>query len=197
MAGKVALVTGGARRIGATIARVLHTEGMTVVVHYSQSSEDAERLCAELNGVRRNSAYSVQSDLLVVGRIPQLVESSLNAAGRLDVLINNASSFYPTPIGSVTETVWNDLMGTNCKAPLFLAQAMAPHLAAHEGCIVNITDAYAAKPLKNHPVYCAAKAGLAMITRVLAHDLAPRVRVNAVAPGAILWPEHGVSETAK
>lgn len=186
--GKTALITGGARRIGAGIARCLHGAGMNVVVHYRRSADEADRLIADLNGRRRDSAVGAQADLLeLVG-----LESVIKAAtqwGSLDLLVNNASEFRATPVGSVTEGDWDELIGADLKAPFFLAQAAADALADAGGSIVNITDIYADRPLPRHPVYSIAKAGLAAMTRSLAVDLAPDVRVNAVAPGAILWPE--------
>jgi len=187
--GKTALVTGGARRIGARIARLLHAEGMNLVLHYHRSVHEAEALRDELEGMRPNSVALVQADLLDTARLPALAESAHAVWGRLDVLVNNASTFYPTPVGEITEAVWDDLLGTNLKAPLFLSQATAPLLAEHHGCIVNLIDIHAVRPLKGYPVYSAAKAGLYMLTQSLARELGPRVRVNGVAPGAILWPE--------
>ncbi|MBD3618484.1 MAG: pteridine reductase [Chromatiales bacterium] len=187
--GKTALVTGGARRIGARIARLLHAEGMNLVLHYHRSAEAAEALKAELEAERPHSVTLIQADLLDTARLPALAESAHAAWGRLDVLVNNASTFYPTPVGEITEKVWDDLVGTNLKAPLFLSQAAAPFLAAHQGCIVNLVDIHAVRPLKGYPVYSAAKAGLYMLTQSLARELGPAIRVNGVAPGAILWPE--------
>lgn len=188
-AGQVALVTGAARRIGACIARRLHAEGMRVAVHYRHSEGEAEALCAELDAARPGSARCFQADLLQTSAIGHLVDDVTGAFGRLDVVVNNASSFFPTPVGRIDETAFEDLVGTNLKAPLFVAQAAAAHLEATGGCIVNIADLYGLEPLGGHAVYCAAKAGLVMLTRCLARELGPAVRVNAVAPGAILWPE--------
>ena len=187
---KVALITGGAHRIGATTARVLHEAGMRLVLHYRSSRDAAQALQKKLNEKRPDSVILVQADLLANGALTALINETLNTWGQLDVLINNASSFYSTPIGTVTEKQWDDLMGTNLKAPFFLSQAAAPHLKAKQGCIVNIVDIHAERPLKNYPVYSMAKAGLAMLTRTMARELGPEVRVNAVAPGAILWPEN-------
>lgn len=194
---KVALVTGGAQRIGAVIVRMLHADGMRVAFQYRKSRAAAQRLRDELNAVRPDSAFLFQADLLRTERLPRLVEKVVAVSGRLDVLVNNASTFYPTPLAAVTEADWDDLTGTNLKAPLFLAKAAAPHLAACRGCIVNMVDIYAERPLKEHPVYCSAKAGLVMLTKSLARDLGPEVRVNAVAPGAILWPERGLDELTR
>jgi pteridine reductase len=187
--GKVVLLTGAARRIGAVIARTLHTAGATVVIHYRNSAHEAEALQAELNAQRANSCFLVQGDLLDIAGLPDLIAQTVRQAGKLDVLVNNASSFYPTPIGTLTEQQFDDLIGTNLKAPLFLAQAAAPQLQANQGCIINIVDIHGFRPLKGYPAYCAAKAGLLMLTQSLARELGPDVRVNGVAPGAILWPE--------
>ena len=194
---KTVLLTGGARRIGAAIARTLHQAGMNLALHYRSSSEEAAVLRDELNRWRAESVMLLQADLRDTAGLPALVEHTVARWGRLDALVNNASSFYPTPLGQTTEAEWDDLLASNLKAPFFLSQAAAPHLRAVGGSIVNLVDIYAQQPLQNHPVYCAAKAGLAMLTRSLAWELGPAVRVNGIAPGAILWPEHGVSETAK
>jgi pteridine reductase len=195
--GKVALVTGAAQRIGAAVVRALHAEGMQVALHYRRSREPAEALAAELNAQRPASVALFQADLLGRGRPERLVEKVVGTWGRLDVLVNNASSFYPTPVGTVTEEVWEGLIGTNLKAPFFLAQAAAPHLKLSRGCIVNLADIHGLRPLKEYPVYSVTKAGLLMLTRALARELGPEVRVNAVAPGAILWPEEGVDELTR
>ena len=187
--GKVALVTGSARRIGAETVRTLHHAGAAVIVHYRSSSQDAERLANQLNVIRPNSCFTQQADLKDVSAINSLIDNIVTQAGRLDILVNNASSFYPTDIGSITEEHWNDLMGSNLKAPLFLAQAASPQLVKNKGCIVNMVDVYGIRPLDAHPVYSTAKAGLIMLTKSLAKELGPNVRVNGVAPGAILWPE--------
>ncbi len=189
MPDKVALVTGSARRIGAVIVRELHAEGMRVVIHYRGSREPAEALAAELNAARPDSARTVQMDLNDIAGLPRLVAEVVGLWGRLDVLVNNASTFYPTPFGQITEDHWEDLLGSNLKAPLFLSQAAAPELKRRRGCIVNIVDIHAERPLKEYPVYSVAKAGLVMLTKALARDLGPEVRANGVAPGAILWPE--------
>jgi len=192
--GKVALITGSARRIGAVTVRALHKAGATVVVHYRNSSDAAKKLCDELNAIRSHSCYLQQGDLLDVASFPAMLESILQKTGRLDILVNNASSFYPTKLGEITEQHWDDLMGSNLKAPLFLSQAVAQELIKNQGCIVNMVDIYGIQALKDHPVYSTAKAGLIMLTQSLAKELAPQVRVNGVAPGVILWPENGAEE---
>lgn len=186
---KVALITGAAHRVGAAIARSLHSYGMNVVVHYRHSRDAAEKLQGELLAQRPNSAQLIQGDLLNTASLPILIKESFNWQGRLDALINNASSFYPTPVAEVDQAQWDDLLGSNLKAPFFLAQAAAPYLQRQHGNIVNIVDIHAERPLKGYPVYSIAKAGLVMLTKTLARELAPEIRVNAVAPGAILWPE--------
>jgi pteridine reductase len=185
------LITGAARRIGAVIARRLHASGAHVALHCNRSRVEAEKLAAELNAARAGSCVVVQGDLLDVAGLPRIVDEAARAFGRLDGLVNNASSFYPTPFGSIGEREWNDLIGTNLRAPLFLSQAAAPHLARSKGSIVNLVDIHAERPLENFLVYTVAKAGLAGLTRSLALELGPEVRVNGVAPGAILWPEGG------
>jgi len=185
----VILITGAGRRVGAEIARTLHAAGSRVAIHYRSSASEAEALAAELNAVRADSAAAFRADLLDVAALPPLVAAVVARFGRLDGLVNNASSFFPTKVGAIDTAAWDDLMGSNLKAPLFLAQAAAPHLTAAGGCIVNITDVHAERPLKGFPVYCAAKGGLLNLTRSLAIELAPQVRVNAVAPGPIEWPE--------
>jgi len=187
--GKVVLITGGAKRVGAAICRRLHGAGARLMLHYRASAGEARLLQAELNHVRANSVALIQADLLDVGKLPSLVEQTVQSFGRLDVLVNNASSFFQTPVGEIAPADWNDLIGTNVQAPLFLSQAAAPHLRKTQGCIVNITDIHAERPLKNYVVYSIAKAGLVGLTRSLARELAPEVRVNAVAPGPILWPD--------
>ena len=194
---KVILVTGAARRIGAAIVTCLHENGARVAIHYRGSRDEAEKLASRLNGVRAQSAIAIQSDLLDVDSMPLLINTVLQWGGRLDGLVNNASSFYPTPVGDIDEKQWDDLVGSNLKAPLFLSQAAAPHLRDTSGAIINIVDIHAGRPLKNHAVYGSAKAGLAMLTRSLAKDLAPDVRVNGVAPGAILWPENGMTASVQ
>jgi len=191
LSGKVALVTGGAKRVGAAIVRRLHDGGASVVVHHRGSQDAAKELVAELNEARANSAASVRADLLNLAAAAELVKTAAERFGGLDILVNNASSFYPTPIGEIKSTDWDDLVGTNLKAPLFLAQSAAPHLKKAHGCIVNITDIHADRPLKRYVIYSVAKAGLAGLTRSLARELGPEVRVNGVAPGPILWPDDG------
>jgi len=194
---KTVLLTGGARRIGAAIAHTLHRAGMNLALHYRSSGEEAAALRDELNRRRADSVILLQADLRDTASLPALVEQTIARWGRLDALINNASSFYPTPLGRTTEADWDDLLASNLKAPFFLSQAAAPPLRAVEGSIINLVDIYARLPLENHPVYCAAKAGLAMLTRSLAWELGPAVRVNGIAPGAILWPEQEMSEATK
>ena len=185
------LVTGAARRIGAAIARRLHGAGARVVLHCNRSWEEAEKLASELNDGRPGSAFVVQGDLLDAGDVKRIVEDSAKALGRLDGLVNNASSFHATPFGTIGERDWEDLIGTNLRAPLMLAQAAAALLRESKGAIVNIADIHAERPLKNFVVYSIAKAGLVGLTKSLALELGPDVRVNAVAPGAILWPDGG------
>mgnify|MGYP001814608325 CR=1 FL=1 len=194
LADKVVLVTGAARRIGAAIVTRLHANGARVAIHYRGSADEANELAATLNAQRKNSAATFQADLLKAADIPGLISGVVEWGGRLDGLVNNASTFYPTPVGTITETEWNDLVGSNFKGPLFVSQEAAPHLQETGGTIVNIVDIHAQRPLRNHAVYGPAKAALAMLTRALAKDLAPDVRVNGVSPGAILWPEDGTSE---
>jgi pteridine reductase len=185
------LITGAARRIGAAIARLLHASGAQVALHCHRSRVEAERLAAELNAARAGSCVVVQGDLLDLAALPRIVNEAAAAFGRLDGLVNNASSFYATPMGAIGEREWNDLIGTNLRAPLFLAQAAAQRLAASRGAIVNLVDIHAERPLESYVVYSIAKAGLAGLTRSLALELGPEVRVNGVSPGAILWPDGG------
>jgi len=187
--GKVVLVTGGARRVGAAICRRLHAAGANLLVHYRSAALEARALQVELNARRADSVALAQADLLKTAACSQLVKAALKHFGQLDAVVNNASSFYATAIGEITETAWDDLIGTNLKAPLFLAQAAAPELRKQHGCIVNLVDIHADLPMRNHPVYTAAKGGLAALTRALARDLGPEIRVNGVAPGTILWPD--------
>ncbi len=186
---KVALVTGSARRIGAQTVSVLHDAGFNVVIHYRRSDKDARALEAKLNAQRPDSATTVQADLLDIPALPQLVANVVKRWGRLDVIVNNASAFYPTEMGEITEKDWDILLGSNLKAPLFLCQAAANELRRNEGCIVNMVDIHADRPLKHYMVYSVAKAGLVALTKSLARELGPEVRANGVAPGAILWPE--------
>lgn len=197
IAGHCVLVTGGAKRLGAAICRRLHAAGANIVVHCHRSQPAAEALVADLEQVRAGSALAVCANLHDVERLPSLVESALARFGRLDVLVNNASTFYPTPVGSITPAQFDDLVGTNLRAPLFLSQAAAPALRATRGLIINMADIHGRRPLKAHPVYSAAKAGLVMLTRALARDLGPEVRVNAIAPGPVLWPERDLDPALK
>jgi len=197
LGGKVALITGAARRIGAAISRCLHADGANIVVHYRSSADEANTLCDELNAIRPDSAMSVQADLTATAQLPDLIATTTAWHGTLDILINNASSFYPTPIGEISEDNWNDVIGANLKAPLFLSQAAVDALRQARGVIINIVDIHSQRPLRDHAVYGSSKAGLAMLTRSLAKDLAPDIRVNGVSPGAILWPEAGLSDATK
>ncbi len=187
--GKTALVTGAAKRIGARFVRRLHERGASVIIHYRHSDTAAWQLCDELNAHRQDSAQTVRADLSDHQCYETLVKTAAGFWGRLDILVNNASSFYPTPIGQVTHNDWEDLFASNLKAPFFLAQAATEYLRQSKGVIVNLADIHGQKPLANHPVYCSAKAGLIMLTQSLAKELAPDIRVNAIAPGSILWPE--------
>lgn len=197
LAGRSVLITGAARRIGAALARGFHTEGANICIHFHRSAPEAEQLRDELNRARPGSAIAISADLLDLNALPRMIEQTLAAFGRLDVLINNASTFYPTPFGSITAENWDDLVGTNLRAPLFLAQAAAGALRNTQGLILNMIDIHAQRPLPEHPVYSTAKAGLLMLTRSLARELGPAVRVNGIAPGPILWPEGGLDETLK
>ena len=189
MHGKTALITGGAKRVGAASARLLHAAGANLMIHYRNSASEARALQNELNAIRPDSVALIQADLLDIGGLPSLINKTVATFGGLDVLLNNASSFYPTPVGTIGEADWVDLMGSNLKAPLFLSQAAAPELKKRRGCIINITDIHADRPMKSYVVYSIAKAGLVGLTKSLARELAPEVRVNAVAPGPIMWPE--------
>ena len=187
---KVAIITGGARRIGEEIARTLHTANFDILIHYRNSSDAATTLCAEFNSLRDNSCASVQGELDEFATYTNIITTAIFQFGRIDALINNASSFYPTPIKQATQEQWQELMASNLKAPLFLSQQAIPELEKNNGNIINIIDIYANRPLAEHPIYCSAKAGLQMLTKSLARDLEGKVRVNGVAPGAILWPEN-------
>jgi pteridine reductase len=194
LAGKAVLVTGAAKRVGAAIARTLHAAGADLILHYHRSAGEAAALAAELCARRADSVASVRGDLLAAAALADLVGTAERAFGRLDVLVNNASTFYPTPVGEIDERQWDDLIGSNLKAPLFLAQAAAASLKAAQGLILNIVDIHGMRPLRRHPVYSVAKAGLIMLTRSLARELGPEIRVNAIAPGPVLWPESGADE---
>lgn len=187
----VILVTGAARRVGAAIARELHACGAAVVLHFRSSGGEAAALCSALNALRPESAFTVAGDLGIDGVPEAVAEATLAFAGRLDGLVNNASSFFPTPLGTIDAAAWADLTGSNLKGPLFLTQALAPALKASSGAVVNIIDIHTERPLRHYPLYCAAKAGLAGLTRALALEMAPEVRVNGVSPGPIEWPEDG------
>ena len=197
LAGKVALVTGAAHRIGARIAQRLHLAGMDLVVHYRRSAQGAEALKQQLEATRADSVLLLQADLLQTDQLKTMITRIEKWRGRLDLLVNNASSFYPTPIDEASESQWEDLMGSNLKAPFFLAQAAAPLLRLSHGVIINLVDIHAKRPLKDHPIYSMAKAGNAMMVKTLARELGPEVRVNGVAPGAILWPEEGLTDAAR
>ena len=194
---KVALITGGAQRVGAMTARLLHAAGANLVLHYRSSRQQALDLQSELNALRKNSVILVQADLLETIKLKAIIKSCIEQWGRLDILINNASSFYPTPIGKVSESDWDDLIGSNMKAPFFLSQAAAPYLEQQKGCIISIVDIHAERPMEGHSVYNMAKAGLAMLVKTLAFELGPKVRVNGVAPGAIMWPDNDMDELTK
>lgn len=189
MKGKVILITGGAKRVGAAICRLLHANGAQLMIHYRSSTSEARALQAELNLKRPNSAAIIQGDLLNLAVLPSIVQETIKHFGKLDVLINNASSYYATEIGEIDDDQWEDLVGSNLKAPLFLSQAAAPELRKQLGCIINITDMHVERPKKGYIVYSVAKAGLVTLTKSLAHELSPEVRVNAVAPGPVMWPE--------
>jgi pteridine reductase len=197
LTGKTVLITGGARRVGAAIARMLHGAGANLVVHYRKSATDAEALAAEMNAARAKSAAIFQADLLDLAKLPALVEFTVRSFGTLDVLVNNASTFYATKLGEITPQAWDDLLGSNLKVPMFLSQAAAPALKKSSGLIINIVDIHALRPLRNYTVYCTAKAGLHMLTRSLAKELGPQIRVNGISPGPVMWPEHGGDEAAR
>ncbi len=186
---KVILITGGAKRVGAAICRLLHANGAQLMIHYRSSTSEARALQAELNLKRANSVAIIQGDLLNLAVLPSMVQETVKHFGKLDVLINNASSYYATEIGEIDDDQWEDLVGSNLKAPLFLSQAAAPELRKQHGCIINITDMHVERPKKGYIVYSVAKAGLVTLTKSLAHELSPEVRVNAVAPGPVMWPE--------
>ena len=195
LTGKTVLITGAARRVGAAIARELHSAGANLVVHYRSSAKDAQALVADLDRARPKSAASFQADLLDLARLPALCEFAVQSFGTLDVLINNASTFYPTPIGKITAEAWDDLLGSNLKVPLFLSQAAAPALRESRGLIINLVDIHALRPLRHHTVYCVAKAGLHMLTRSLAKELGPEIRVNGISPGPVPWKSQPQSKS--
>jgi pteridine reductase len=197
LAGRCVLITGGAKRLGAAIGRRLHAAGADLVVHYHQSRAAADALVAEFEALRPGSAVAVRADLQEVERLPGLVTAAVARFGRLDVLVNNASTFYPTPVGTITSAQFDDLVGTNLRAPLFLSQAAAPTLADARGLIINMVDIHGRRPLRAHPVYSAAKAALVMLTKSLARELAPEVRVNGIAPGPVMWPERDLEDALK
>jgi pteridine reductase len=191
---KNVLITGAAKRIGAACARLLHSEGCNVILHYRSSKQAALELCYELNQMRPDSAYMMQANLLNMDELEALTREACMAWGRIDVLVNNASSFYPTAVADVTEQQWDELMGSNLKAPFFLAKLLAETLVNNRGCIINIVDIHAERGLMGYPVYSIAKAGLVAMTKILAKEFGPDVRVNGVAPGAILWPDNDLTE---
>lgn len=191
---KAVLITGAAKRLGAAIARAAHADGASIAIHYRGSKKEADALCSELNASRAKSAVCLRADLLDTTTHARLIADTVAAFGQLDVLVNNASTFYPTPIGSTTEEHWRDLMGANIKAPFFLSQAAAPELRKQKGLILNMADIHAQKPLINHTVYSIAKAGVVTLTKSLARELGPDIRVNAIAPGPVLWPEAGIDK---
>jgi pteridine reductase len=197
LAGRCVLVTGGAKRLGAAIGQRLHGAGANLLVHYHRSRPAAKQLVAELQSARAGSAHAIAADLLDTETLPALVDAALDRYGRLDVLVNNASTFYPTPPGAITAAQFDDLVGTNLRAPLFLSQAAATALRASAGLIINMVDIHGRRPLRDHCVYSAAKAGLVMLTKSLARELGPEVRVNAIAPGPVLWPERGLDASIR
>ncbi len=197
LSGKVVLITGGAQRVGAMTARLLHAAGANILLHYRNSRQQALDLQSELHAKRENSVLLIQADLLDTVKLRAMLNQGLEQWGRLDVLVNNASSFYPTPMGSVSENDWDDLIGSNMKAPFFLSQLAAPHLQKHRGSIISIVDIHAERPMQGHSVYNMAKAGLAMLVKTLACELGPEIRVNGVAPGAIMWPTQEMDDITK
>jgi pteridine reductase len=194
---QVVLITGGARRVGAEVARTLHAAGANIFIHYRSSAAAAISLADSLNKLRPNSAAIHAAQLSADDAPQKLVAATLLEFGHLDILINNASSFYPTPVGQINLAQWDDLVGSNMKAPLFISQAAVPSLKARRGLIINMVDIHALRPLKGHPLYCAAKAGLVMLTKSLARELGPEIRVNGIAPGPVLWPEGDMDEALK
>jgi pteridine reductase len=194
---KNVLITGAAKRIGASCARMLHKQDCNVLLHYRSSKPEAEQLCSELNQIRTNSAQIIHSDLLNMQDLENLAQAAMITWGGIDVLINNAAAFYPTPLASATEAQWDELLGSNLKAPFFLSKALSANLAQRQGCIINIVDIHAERGLPDYSVYSISKAGLVAMTKILAKELGPLIRVNAIAPGAILWPENALSEQGK
>ncbi|MDF2177602.1 pteridine reductase [Aliiglaciecola sp. CAU 1673] len=197
MENKVIFISGSAKRLGAAMAKHLHSLGYNLVLHCRQSTEQAEALATNLNTLRSNSAKVVSADLCDMGNLANLAKQIVACFGRLDGLINNASSFYPTPMGQIRLEDWQQLVGSNLQAPLFLSQYLVPYLRAQGGVIINMVDIHAEKPLYEHSVYCLAKAGLVSLTYSMAVELAPEIRVNGIAPGAILWPEHALESGEK
>lgn len=191
---KIALITGAAKRVGAIIATHLHRQGYSVLIHYNRSTTEAQTLTDTLNSVRPNSAHAFQADLNNMNEVEQLAQNSLKHWGRIDLLVNNASSFYPTPLNESTQAQWDGLINSNLRAPYFLSAALSNTLSLHRGSIINIIDIHAQRGLPGHPIYSIAKAGLEMMTKSLAKELGPEVRVNGVSPGAILWPDAGLSD---
>lgn len=191
------LITGAAKRIGASCSRYLHGQGHNLLIHYHHSHDAAEQLCSDLNALRPNSAAIIQGDLMVMDDLERIVQAAIEQLGKVDVLINNASAFYPTPLIDANQQQWDELLGSNLKAPFFLAKLLTPSLSDSEGCIVNMVDIHAERGLPNYAIYSIAKAGLVAMTKILAKELGPKIRVNAIAPGAILWPEGEFSEQQK
>ena len=195
MKNRTVLITGAAKNIGATIAKELHSSGMKIIIHYNRSQKEATKLVDELNDLRENSAIKIQADLKKKECYSMLINAALDFTGKIDVLINNASAFYPTPLNDINEKNWNELININLKAPLFISKLAAESLKENNGCIINITDIHASNPLINHAIYCISKAGLIILTKSLAKELAPNIRVNAISPGAITWPDGMDSKT--
>ena len=195
MKNRTVLITGAAKNIGATIAKELHSSGMKIIIHYNYSQKEATKLVDELNDLRENSAIKIQADLKKKECYSMLINAALDFTGKIDVLINNASAFYPTPLNDINEKNWNELININLKAPLFISKLAAESLKENNGCIINITDIHASNPLINHAIYCISKAGLIILTKSLAKELAPDIRVNAISPGAITWPDVMDSKT--
>jgi pteridine reductase len=197
LAGRCVLVTGGARRVGAAIVRAMHDAGANVAIHFHQSGDDARALASELEAARARSTIAIAADIRELGSLAGLVDAVVQRFERLDVLVNNASSFYPTPVGTISLSQWDDLIDTNLRAPVFLSQAAAAELRKAQGCIINLADIHGQRPLKQHTVYSTAKAGLIMLTRSLAKEMGPEIRVNAIAPGPVLWPDDDLSAELK